>query len=191
MSSAIFNIKKALSNDTNIIPEKLKSYLNRPKALEEYLLNDAELRNKIINFAQLLKVAMSFRANIRVGCASVIPWDCKLNNFSDPTDLKNKSKCISFNDKADLFYFITYSASHFTKILTAAVRINKTLKLHIHFVTNNRIFCPRYKIVNSKGVQVAYFNERVQNNYIKNNLMRAMLSGLGGLPSGYKLKFVN
>ena len=182
MSSAIFNILKAQSNDANIIPEKLKSYLNRPKALEEYLLNDAELRNKIINFAQLLKVAMSFRANIRVGCASVIPWDC---------ELKKTSKCISFNDKADLFYFITYSASHFTKILTAAVRINKTLKLHIHFVTNNRILCPRYKIVNSKGVHVAYFNERVQNNYIKNNLMRAMLSGLGGLPSGYKLKFVN
>lgn len=185
MSSAIFNFQTAILNDKNIIPNKLKDYINRPKVLEKQLLNDADLRNKIINFAQVLKVAMSFRANIRAGCASVIPWRCALNTG------KNAKKCISFDDKADLFYFLCYKASHYNQILTAAVTINKTLKLHLHFVVNNRIFCPRYKIVNKKGEQIPYFNQRVQNNYIKNNLMRAMLSGVHGLPSEFSLELVH
>lgn len=182
-SFAIYNFTRVNKVDKQIIPTKLKDYVNRPKALEKQLMNDVELRNKIINFAQLLKVAMSFRANVRVGCSSIIPWPCELKT--------NKNKCITFDDKADLFYFLTYNASLYNKILTAAVKINKTLKLHIHYISNNRLFCPRYKIVNKDGKQVAYFNQRIQNIYIKNNVMRAMQSGISGLPPGYKLEFAN
>ena len=56
------------------------------------------------------------------------------------------TKCISFND-VDLFYYLTYKVSHFNKVLTIAVNINKTLKLHLHYIVNNRIYCPKYKIV--------------------------------------------
>ena len=179
-SSSISDFKRVMEVDQNIVPKTLTLMVNSPKMLEVALLNDAELRNKIINFAQVLKTAMSYRAETRVGSATIIPWDSSMT-----------TKCITFNDKADLFYFLTSKYSYFNKVLTIAVKINKTLKLHLHFIANNRTFCPRYKIVNKQGEQVAYFNQRVGNTYIKNNLMRAMLSGKHGLPADYSLVLVN
>ena len=179
MSSAISDFSRVAENDKNIVPTKLQAIVNMPKTLEVELLNDVELRNKIINFAQVLKVAMSFRANTRQGCSTIIPWKSTMT-----------TKCISFNDKADLFYYLTYKVSYFNKVLTIAVKINKTLKLHLHYIANNRIFCPKYKIVDQDANQVAYFNQRINNNIITNNLMRAMLSGKHGLPSNYKLVHV-
>ena len=179
-SASISNFLRVAEVDKNIVPKILSSMVDSPKMLEVTLLNDVELRNKIINFAQVLKVAMSYRSDTRIGCSTIIPWE---SNMTD--------KCIGFNDKADLFYFLTYRVSQYNKVLTIAVKINKTLKLHLHYVVNNRIFCPRYKIVNKKGEQVAYFNQRVDNTYIKNNLMRAMLSGKQGLPTEYSLVLVN
>ena len=183
MSSSIFDFTRVAEVDKNIVPKSLESLVNSPKMLEIKLLNDADLRNKIINFAQVLKTAMSFRADIRLGCNTVIPWE---SNMKTPDN--KPTKCIKFNEKADLFYYLSYkNLSHFNKVLTVAVNINKTLKLHLHYVVNNRVFCPRYKIVNKKGQQVAYFNQRVGDTYIKNNLMRAMLSGKNGLAPDYHL----
>ena len=186
MSSSIYDFARISEVDKNIIPKNLDSLITSPKMLEQVLLDDATLRNKIINFAQVLKVAMSYRSDIRVGCSTIIPWESNMKTA------KNKpTKCISFNEKADLFYYLTYKKlSHFNRILSVAVNINKTLKLHLHYVVNNRTFCPRYKIVNNKGVQVPYFNQRIGDSYITNNLMRAMLSGNHGLGSAYKLALI-
>ncbi len=182
-SSSISDFVRVSDIDKNIIPKSLESLVTSPKMLEIELLNDVELRNKIINFAQVLKVAMSFRADIRIGCSTVIPWESNMKTWDN-----KPTKCISFNEKADLFYFLSYKKlSHYNRILSVAVNINKTLKLHLHYVTNNRVFCPRYKIVDTDGKQVAYFNQRIGDTYIKNNLMRAMLSGNHGLGSAYKL----
>jgi len=187
MSSSISNFERVAVVDKNIIPTSLVSMVNSPKMLEVELLNNVELRNKIINFAQVLKVAMSYRSDVRLGCSTIIPWE---SNMMTPAN--KKTKCITFNEKADLFYYLSYKKlSHFDKILTCAVKINKTLKLHLHYVANNRIFCPRYKIMNKNGEQVAYFNQKVGNSYITNNVMRAMLSGNLGLGSEYHLALVN
>tara|TARA_B110000971_G_C20015466_1_gene503708 strand:+ start:515 stop:1075 length:561 start_codon:yes stop_codon:yes gene_type:complete len=186
MSSSIHDFTRVSEVDKNIIPKILDPIINSPKMIELELLNNATLRNNIINFAQTLKVAMSYRADIRIGCSTIIPWESNMKT----TDNK-LAKCISFNEKADLFYYLTYKTiSHFNRILTVAVNINKTLKLHLHYVVNNRTFCPRYKIIDKDGKQVAYFNQRVGDTYIKNNLMRAMLSGNHGLGTAYSLAII-
>ena len=181
-NNTVFNNKAIASIDSGIIPKKIIKLINRPKAIETYLLTDIKLRNNIIDVAQLFKVAMNFRSNMKLGCWSKIPW---IPN-------SKKLQCISFNDKADMYYYLSIPSSQYNQILTAAVKINKNLKLQLQFVSHNRLFCPRYKIIDKKTHKtVVNFNQRVNNNnYVKNNIMRALLGNSQyGLPSQYELVY--
>ena len=130
--SAISNMTQTVNIDSKIIPTKLKDVIDMPKAMENVLLIDVDLRNKIINFAQKLKLAMNMRSQTRAGCMSKVPWTSSLTN-----------KCITFHEKADLFYYLSIPTSNYNKMLTVATRINQNLKLQNHFNANNRTFCPR------------------------------------------------
>ena len=179
----VFSNENIATIDKSIIPKEIAHLVNKPKHLELYLLQHAKLRNEIINVAQLFKVAMNFRSNMKQGCWSKLPWKTAIEGY----------QCIDFNNKADMFYYLSIPSSLYNRILTVAVRINQNLKLQLQFVSHNRLFCPRYKIQDKKTKKtIVNFNERViysnYNNYVKNNIMRALLgNSANGLPPQYEI----
>jgi hypothetical protein len=171
--------------DSLIIPNSLKTIVNNLKALETELFktNNIKFRNSIIEFAEKMKVAMNFRANNKCGSGRRVPW---------PAGIKS----LSFNDMADMFYFLSYPASQYNKILTAAVNINRSLKLQMQYADNNRFYCPRYKLEDKNGNFVPFFNQIItrpghrQAVVVKNNVVRMLLGGQEGfMNSNYNVKY--
>ena len=126
---------------------------------------------------------MNFRAQNKMGSGSKVPWKCNV-------------KSLNFNQMADLFYLMSYPASQFNKVLTAAVNINRSLKLQMQFADNNRFYCPRYKLSTKDGKFVPFFNQIItgpghkQAVVVKNNVVRLLLGGNEGLTnSGYKVTY--
>ena len=170
--------------DDSIIPNSLKDIVNNQKDLakELFKVENIKFRNSIIDFAEKMKVAMNFRANNKMGTGRRVPW-------------KATKKKVNFQDMANLFYFLCYPISKYNKILTAAVNINRSLKLQLQFADNNRFYCPRYKIENSEGGYVPFFNiwKKCKNGHrleMQNNVARMLLGGPEGLSQRkYKIKY--
>ena len=171
--------------DNSIIPNNLKPIVHSPKALmvELFKVENIDFRNNIINFAEKMKVAMNFRANNKMGSGKKVPW-------------KADVKIVNFHGMADLFYFLSYPNSQYNKILTAAVNINRSLKLQMQFADNNRFYCPRYKLETANGEYVPYFNLINSINGVRrgvaprNNVVRMLLGGPEGLKkSNYKVVY--
>ncbi len=168
--------------DQDLIPDDLKTIVNDLKKMETQLfqVQNIRFRNSIIGFAEKMKVAMNFRSQNKIGSGSKVPWKCKINR-------------LTFHQMADLFYFMSYPQSMFGRVLTAAVNINRSLKLQMQFADNNRFYCPRYKLATKDGHFVPFFNQIItgpghkQAVVVKNNVVRMLLGGNEGLTnSGYK-----
>lgn len=171
--------------DNDLIPDNLKPIINNRKEMETQLfkVQNIRFRNSIIGFAEKMKVAMNFRAQNKMGSGSKVPWKCNV-------------KSLNFNQMADLFYLMSYPGSQFNKVLTAAVNINRSLKLQMQFADNNRFYCPRYKLSTKDGKFVPFFNQIItgpghkQAVVVKNNVVRLLLGGNEGLTnSGYKATY--
>lgn len=168
--------------DQDLIPDDLKTIVNDLKKMETQLfqVQNIRFRNSIIGFAEKMKVAMNFRSQNKIGNGSKVPWKCNINR-------------LTFHQMADLFYFMSYPQSMFGRVLTAAVNINRSLKLQMQFADNNRFYCPRYKLATKDGHFVPFFNQIItgpghkQAVVVKNNVVRMLLGGNEGLTnSGYK-----
>jgi hypothetical protein len=173
--------------DDDLIPTNLKPLLNSTKLMETELIKveNIRFRNSIIGFAEKMKVAMNFRSNNKTGGGSKIPWKCNV-----------VAKGINFNGMADLFYFMSYPMSKFGRVLTAAVNINRSLKLQMQYADNNRFYCPKYKLETANGKYIPFFNQIItapghrQTTLVKNNVVRMLLSGPEGLQkSAYNVKY--
>ena len=130
-----------------------------------------------------MKVAMNYRSQNKIGNGSKVLWKCAV-------------KTLTFNQMADLFYFMSYPQSKFGHVLTAAVNINRSLKLQMQFADNNRFFCPKYKLSSGNGKHIPFFNQIItgpghkQAVVVKNNVVRMLLGGPQGLSnSGYKATY--
>jgi hypothetical protein len=171
--------------DNDLIPDDLKSMINDQKKMETQLfqVQNIRFRNLIIGFAEKMKVAMNFRSQNKMGSGSKVPWKCNVLT-------------LNFNQMADLFYFMSYRQSQFGRVLTAAVNINRSLKLQMQFADNNRFYCPRYKLATKDGKFVPFFNQIItgpnhrQSVVVKNNVVRMLLGGKEGLSnSGYNATY--
>lgn len=114
----------------------LKKHNLKSLTKELSLVENTPLRNKIIEFAQVLKVAMSYRSDDKYGSPSIIKWECEYNK-------NNKNKKLNFIEKADLFYYLTNPYSYFNLILTAAVNINRNIKLELQYAQQGRQWCTK------------------------------------------------
>jgi hypothetical protein len=91
---------------------------------------------------------------------------------------------------------MSYSVSKFGRVLTAAVNVNRSLKLQMQFADNNRFYCPKYKLTTKDGKFIPFFNQIIigpghrQGVVVKNNVVRLLLGGPEGLTnSGYKATY--
>ena len=177
----------ATTIDTNLVPTSLSAIINDKKALmtELFQPNNISLRNSIIDFTQKMKVAMNFRSQNKIGPWSKIPWNCNIVN-----------KKLTFHQMADQYYFLSTPNSDFNKVLSAAVDINRSLKLHMQYADNNRYYCPKYKLTDANGKIIPFFSQIVtgpnhrQALISKNNVIRLLLGGNNGFEnSGYKVEY--
>ena len=153
--------------DNDLIPDELKHIVNNQKKMETQLfqVQNIRFRNSIIGFAEKMKVAMNFRSQNKIGSGSKVPWKCNV-------------KTLNFNQMADLFYFMSYRQSLYGHVLTAAVNINRSLKLQMQFADNNRFYCPKYKLASKDGHHIPFFNQIItgpghkQAVVVKNNVVR-------------------